>query len=98
MLLFAPSLYVAMFWLPIICIIMQVDPMLLMQQQICATNARLDRVISMLTEVKADVQKFMLDVNRSSSTTGGIKYPCPMQCGAEFKKVGVRAIALNPKP
>ncbi len=71
---------------------MQADPMFLLQQQIMATNMRLDKVITMLTDVQADVQ-FMKDANRSTSTSG-IKYPCPLQCGADFKKVGVRAIAV----
>ena len=71
---------------------MQADPMFVLQQQILATNLRLDTVITMLQDVKADVQ-FMMLANKSSSTSG-IKYPCPLQCGADFKKVGVRAIAV----
>jgi|LauGreDrversion2_2_1035103.scaffolds.fasta_scaffold284501_1 hypothetical protein len=70
---------------------MQADPMFVLQQQILATNLRLDTVITMLQDVKADVQ-FMMLANKSSSTSG-IKYPCPLQCGADFKKVGFRAIA-----
>lgn len=66
--------------------------MFLLQQQLVATNVRLDKVITMLTDVKADVQ-IMKDANRSTSTSG-IKYPCPLQCGADFKKVGVRAIVV----
>ena len=71
---------------------MQPDPMFLLQQQLVATNERLDKVITMLTDVKADVQ-IMKDANRSTSTSG-IKYPCPLQCGADFKKVGVWAIVV----
>ncbi len=70
---------------------MQGDPMFVLQQQMLATNLRLDTVITMLTDVKADVQ-FMKDANKSTSTSG-IKYPCPLMCGADFKKVGFRAIA-----
>jgi coproporphyrinogen III oxidase len=73
---------------------MQADSQnLFLLQQIQATNLRLDKVITMLTDVKADVQ-FMKDANRSTSTSG-IKYPCPMQCGADFKKVGVRNFAVH---
>ena len=35
------------------------------------------------------------DANKSSSTSSGVRVPCPMQCGADFKKVhAVRIIAL----
>jgi hypothetical protein len=61
---------------------------LLVQQQLHDTNARLDKFLDLLQELKADV-KSIKDANKSTSTSG-IRYNCPMNCGADFKKVRVQ--------
>jgi hypothetical protein len=56
-----------------------------MQKQMAATNAKLDAFAGILVQLKADVAAIR-DSNFSSSNSDR-RIPCPLECGADFKKV-----------
>jgi hypothetical protein len=56
-----------------------------------AQDAKYATMLDMLEQLMAKVD----EANKNSSTSSGVKVLCPMQCGADFKKVhAVACIAL----
>jgi hypothetical protein len=55
------------------------------EHQLSSQDHKLDLMFSMLQQMAKDVAE-MKEANRSSSTSAG-RVACPMQCGADFKKV-----------
>jgi hypothetical protein len=55
------------------------------QKQMTATNAKLDAFARILDQLRADLNAIR-DSNLSSSNSDR-RIPCPLDCGADFKKV-----------
>jgi hypothetical protein len=54
-------------------------------------DAKYATMLHMLEQLMAKVE----EANKNSSTSSGVRVPCPMQCGDDFKKVhAVAFIAL----
>lgn len=61
-----------------------------LHQQMCqmmmAQSAKMDQFWGMMLELQADVRELKKSVLMSSSGSSG-RVVCPLQCGADFKKV-----------
>lgn len=64
------------------------------RQYVDAQNTKFDRLFSMMTALQKDVAE-LKEANRSSSSSGAGRFVCPMQCGADFKKVNCHCQAVN---
>lgn len=64
-----------------------------LEQLVAAQDRKLSTLIEMMTEMSKNVAE-LRDSNRSSSTSG-LRFACPLACGADFKKVHRICNAFN---
>jgi len=57
-----------------------------LKQEVIATRSDMKEMFAILKRVCADVA-FLKEANRSSSNSGS-RFYCPLNCGADFGKVG----------
>lgn len=59
------------------------------QQSTELQNQKLDAIVGEMSQLKVAIAEFIA-ANRSSSSSSGTRYNCPMGCGSSFKKVDHR--------
>ena len=64
-----------------------------LEQLVAAQDKKLSTLIEMMTEMSKNMAE-LRDANRSSSTSG-LRFACPLGCGADFKKVHRICNAFN---